>query len=71
MIKDWYWYALFHVCPVLLLSPLVIVVAHMAAYYSLMGGILAWVYHRTDTLLGPALVHGRFNTVIFTVPLWT
>ncbi|QWC18451.1 CPBP family intramembrane glutamic endopeptidase [Halorubrum sp. 2020YC2] len=64
-------FALFHVYPVLLLSPPAIGVAHMAAYYSLMGGIFGWVYHRTDTLLGPALVHGTFNAVIFTIPLWT
>lgn len=63
-------FALFHVYPVLLLSPPMIVIAHMAVYYSLMGGIFGWVYYRTDTLFGPALVHGTFNAVIFTIPLW-
>lgn len=64
-------FALFHVYPVLLLSPPPIVIAHMTVYYSLMGIVFGWVYHQTDTLLAPVLVHGVFNAVIFTIPLWT
>jgi len=64
-------FALFHVYPVLLLSPPTIVVAHMTVYYSLMGIIFGWVYYQTDTLLAPVVVHGIFNAAIFTIPLWT
>ena len=58
-------FALFHVYPVALLAPPLVVVAHMAAYYTVMGVIFGWVYHRTDTLVAPVLVHGTFNAVLF------
>ena len=64
-------FALFHVYPVALLSPPPIMIGHMAVYYTLMGAIFGWVYHRTDTLIAPALVHGTFNATVFTLPLWT
>ncbi|ADQ68860.1 CAAX amino terminal protease [Halogeometricum borinquense DSM 11551] len=63
-------FALFHVYPVLLLSPPLATIAHMAAYYTLMGMIFGWVYYRTDNLVVPALVHGIFNAVLFTSALW-
>lgn len=62
-------FALFHFYPVLLLSPPPVVIAHMATYYTIMGVIFGWVYHRTDTLAAPALVHGTFNAVVFASPL--
>jgi len=43
----------------------------MGVYYSIMGGIFGWVYYQTDSLIAPMLVHGMFNAVIFTIPLWT
>jgi membrane protease YdiL (CAAX protease family) len=64
-------FALFHVYPVALLSPPAIVIAHMTVYYTLMGTVFGWVYHRTDSLVAPALVHGTFNAIVFTLPLWT
>ncbi|MDB9253969.1 CPBP family intramembrane glutamic endopeptidase [Halorubrum ezzemoulense] len=64
-------FALFHVYPVLLLSPPMAAVAHMTLYYSLMGGIFGWVFERTGTFVAPALVHGIFNAVVFVVPLLT
>jgi membrane protease YdiL (CAAX protease family) len=64
-------FALFHVYPVLLLSPPIAAVAHMTLYYSVMGGIFGWVFERTNTFVAPALVHGVFNAVIFVVPLLT
>lgn len=62
-------FALFHVYPVALLSPPPAALVHMAAYYTLMGGIFGLVYHRTDTLVGPALVHGVFNAALFAVAI--
>lgn len=62
-------FALFHVYPVVLLSPPLAVIAHMAAYYTLMGVIFGWVYHRTDNLVAPALVHGTFNAALFATGL--
>ncbi|PCR88908.1 CPBP family intramembrane glutamic endopeptidase [Natrinema ejinorense] len=62
-------FALFHVYPVALLAPPPIVVVHMAAYYTVMGVIFGWVYHRTNTLVAPAIVHGTFNAVLFASPL--
>jgi membrane protease YdiL (CAAX protease family) len=58
-------FALFHVYPVVLLSPPVGPIAHMAAYYTVMGAIFGLVYHRTDTLVAPVFVHGGFNAVLF------
>lgn len=63
-------FALFHVYPVALLSPPPTVIAHMSIYYLLMGVIFGWVYHRTDTLVAPVFVHGAFNAVVFSIPLW-
>ncbi|MFD1643836.1 CPBP family intramembrane glutamic endopeptidase [Halohasta litorea] len=63
-------FALFHVYPVALLSPPPAVITHMSVYYTLMGAIFGWVYHRTDTLVAPAFVHGLFNGVVFSIPLW-
>ncbi|WP_049897319.1 CPBP family intramembrane glutamic endopeptidase [Halorubrum distributum] len=63
-------FALFHVYPVALLSPPGIVIAHMVVYYTFMGMIFGWVYRRTNTLIGPAFVHGTFNAVIFSLPFW-
>jgi hypothetical protein len=62
-------FALFHVYPVLLLSPPMAAVAHMTLYYSLMGGIFGWVFERSNTFVAPALVHAVFNAVIFVAPL--
>ncbi len=62
-------FALFHVYPVALLSPPPAAIVHMATYYTLMGAIFGWVYHRTDTLVAPALVHGTFNAAVFSLPL--
>lgn len=64
-------FALFHVYPVVLLAPPIAVLAHMATYYTAMGAIFDWVYHRTDTLVGAILVHGTFNAVVFASPLVT
>lgn len=61
-------FALFHVYPVALLAPPIAVLAHMATYYAVMGAIFGWVYHRTDTLVGPILVHGTFNAAVFASP---
>lgn len=61
-------FALFHVYPVALVAPPVAVLAHMGTYYAVMGAIFGWVYHRTDTLVGPILVHGTFNAVVFASP---
>ena len=62
-------FGLFHVYPVALLSPPPAALVHMAAYYTLMGAIFGWVYHRTDTLVGPAVVHGVFNAALFAVAI--
>lgn len=40
-------FALFHVHPVVLLSLPPIIITHMATYYTVMGVIFGWVYHRT------------------------
>ena len=63
-------FALFHFYPVALLSPPPVVLVHMAAYYTAMGVIFGWVYHRSDTLVAPALVHGLFNAVLFASALF-
>ena len=63
-------FALFHVYPVALLSPPLAVIAHMSIYYLFMGMIFGWVYHRTGTLVAPVFVHGAFNAVVFSIPLW-
>ncbi|KTG09554.1 abortive phage infection protein [Haloprofundus marisrubri] len=62
-------FALFHVYTVALLAPPAAVLIHMLAYYTSMGMIFGWVYHRTETLTAPALVHGVFNATIFLIPL--
>lgn len=62
-------FAFFHFYPVALLSPPPVVFVHMAGYYTAMGVIFGWVYHRTNTLIAPALVHGLFNAVLFVSPL--
>lgn len=64
-------FALFHVYPVTLLAPPVAALVHMAAYYTVAGAIFGWVYHRTDTLVAPILVHGTFNAVLFASSLAT
>lgn len=64
-------FALFHVYPILLLSPPLTAVVHMTLYYTLMGAIFGWVYIRTDTIVTPALVHGVFNAVIFLNPIFS
>lgn len=60
-------FAIFHVYPVLFVSPPLIAVAHMLLYYTLMGVIFGWVYNETDTLVAPALVHGIFNSTSFVI----
>lgn len=62
-------FAFFHVYPVALLSPPPVVIVHMAAYYTVIGAIFGWVYHRTESIVAPALVHGTFNAMLFVSPL--
>jgi membrane protease YdiL (CAAX protease family) len=62
-------FAFFHVYPVALLSPPTVVIIHMTSYYTVMGVIFGWAYHRTDTLVAPVVVHGIFNAVLFASPL--